>query len=114
MTNSLESDWKVYSKLIPVWRERYLQSKNDDLVAILSNDGKTPTERFWETKVRIDDEAKILDQFLGCHSRSKMWMSMLLMYRYGFILDEDLEQFSESLRRDIRGCSKVANRGVSG
>lgn len=112
MKDLLESDWKVYSRLIPVWRDRYLQSKNNEFITILSQDDKTPTEKFWETKGRFDDEVKILDQCLGHHSRSRMWMSILLMRRFGLILDEDLDQFSESLRQDVRVCAKVANSGA--
>lgn len=33
--NPKESDWKLYSKLIPFWRDRYLQRRNHELVAIL-------------------------------------------------------------------------------
>jgi len=67
----IESDWKLYSKLIPFWRDRYLQVRNRELTAILSDDGKTPTEQFWQTKERMDEEAQVLDQCLGSHSRSE-------------------------------------------
>lgn len=112
MKKVLESDWKIYSKLIPVWRDRYLQSRNEELLALLSEKARSPTEKFWEAKKQIDGEAKILDECLGYFSRSKMEMSILMMIRHGMIQDEELEQFSESLRQDLFAFTKMANNGA--
>ena len=49
----LESDWKCYTKHVPEWRERYLSRKNRELVAILSDSDKSPTERFWDANQLI-------------------------------------------------------------
>ena len=108
----LESDWKAYKRLIPSLRDRYLQRKNQKLVAILSQDGKTPTENFWQAKSLMDEQAQILHQCLGYHSRSKMWTSVLLMRNHGLIQDQDIDEFSESLKQDILKCSKAASNGV--
>jgi len=97
----LESDWKVYNELIPFWRDRFLLRQNEELISILSRESTTPTENFWETKKLIDTQAKVLDQCLGFHSRSKMWMSILSLRSHEVILDQDLERFSETLKRDI-------------
>lgn len=107
-----ESDWKTYSRLVPVWRDRYLELKNKELVAILNEGGKTPTEKFWDTKTRMDEVEKILKDCLGAHSRSKMEMSMLLMRRYALIGDDDLEQFSQSFREGLGEWSQMANDRV--
>ena len=109
----VESDWKLYSKLIPFWRDRYLTVKNREFTATLCQDGKTPTEVFWETKERVDKEAKILDQCLGRNSRSSMYMSMLLMHRYGLITDSDLNQFSEELSLALRKALGTSGVSVS-
>jgi hypothetical protein len=109
---TLESDWKAYKRIIPSLRDRYLQRKNQELVAILSNDGRTPTENFWQAKGSMDEQVQILHQCLDGHSRSKMWMSMLMMHSYGLIQDQDLDEFSELLKQDILSCSKAASNGV--
>ena len=37
-----ESDWKLYSKLVPEWRDRYLERKNQEFVEIFQNEKLTP------------------------------------------------------------------------
>lgn len=105
---NLESDWKMYNELVPLLRDRFFLRKNEELVSILSQLNKTPTEVFWETKSQIDQQAEIIDQCFGNHSRSKMWMSILMMRRHGLIGDQELEPFSDSLKQDVLKCSKVA------
>ena len=97
----LESDWKSFSKYVPDWRERYLAQKNKELVAMLEDCRRTPTEQFWDTKRFMKDEAKILENCLDGHSRSKMFLSLLLMFRCGLIGEPDLAVFSEELRKRI-------------
>ena len=101
-----ESDWKLYSKLVPFWRDRYLQVKNRELSASLSHEGIPPAEQFWEAKGRMDSVAGVLNEGLGHQSRSNMSLSLLLMHRHGLITDEDVSQFSEVLRQDIIQCVK--------
>ena len=43
-----ESDWKTFRKMLPELRERYLAEKNKEIVSIFMDEGRTPTERFWE------------------------------------------------------------------
>jgi hypothetical protein len=108
----LESDWKTFRKRVPEWRERYLLRKNEEIISILTDESKTPTERFWDAKERIKEEAKILVDCLDVHSRSKMPWYLLLMHRHGLIQDSDLGEFSEALREQIlassRGLAKKA------
>lgn len=98
----LESDWKTFKKRVPQWRERVLEKKNGEIIGILSDESKTPTERFWDAKNRMKEVAKILVDCLDGHSRSKMEWYLLLMNRHGLIQDTDLKEFSEPLRELIR------------
>ncbi|MDY7092710.1 MAG: multidrug transporter [Acidobacteriota bacterium] len=102
----LESDWKIYRERVSEWRERYLEKKNQEIVAILEDEGKTPTERFWEARRAMDEEADILTTCLDGHSRSKMSWNLLLMHGHGLVLDEDLEEFSDGLRESILRSSR--------
>jgi hypothetical protein len=102
----LESDWKTFRKLVSEWRERYLQKKNDEIIEILTDESKTPTERFWDAKERMKEEAKILVDCLDGHSRSKMAWYLLLMHRHELIQDYDLKEFSEALREQILTSSR--------
>jgi hypothetical protein len=102
----LESDWKTFRKRVPEWRERYLQGKNAEIISILKDASKTPSERFWDAKEKMKKEAKILVDCLDGHSRSKMRWSLLLMYGHGLIQDSDLGEFSESLKEQILTISQ--------
>jgi hypothetical protein len=97
----LESDWKTFRKRVPEWRERYLVSRNREIARLLSDESKTPTERFWEAKEQIDKDARLLVDLLDGHSRSKMERYLLAMYGKEFISDADLEEFSDALRERI-------------
>ena len=92
-----ESDWKRYRSLVDHLRDRYLKRKNAELVSELTHPEKTPTEQFWDTFEKMKKEAEVLDNCLGYHARSRMFMSMALMFRYGMIERKDLEGFSEDL-----------------
>lgn len=100
-----ESDWKRFRAMVPGLRERYLVKCNADLVDLLQNGSSTATGRFWEVEKRVGKEAGILRSCLDGHSRSKMFHSMLLMYRHRMLTDGDLDHFSEELRdRVLQGA----------
>ena len=101
MAKPLESDWKIYSKNVPEWRERYLTQKNGEIIAILSDREKTHTDRFWDAKRVMEDESRILRDCLDPHSRSNMVLSLCLMIRYKMVEESDLVNFSEELRERL-------------
>jgi len=96
-----ESDWKIFRKRVPEWRERYLSEKNKEIISILTDKDKTPTEQFWNAKEKMKEEAMVLVDCLDGHSRSKMTWYLFLMYRHGLIHDADLHEFSKDLREHI-------------
>lgn len=100
-----ERDWKTYSRMVPELRERYLKEKNAEIVAILEAEEKSQTERFRDARDKIERERKILEACLDPHSRSKMQIHLLLMYRYGMLKDADLDNFSGELREQFRKYS---------
>lgn len=97
----MESDWKKFSAMIPVWRERYLAERNARIVRALSNPKKTETERFWEAEELIYRESKVLRRCLDDLSRSKMWLRLMEMRAAGMIRREDLADFSEELQKQV-------------
>ena len=97
-----ESDWKTFRKMVPELRERYLAEKNKEIVAIFMAEGRTPTQRFWDARERIESERRILEACLDRHTRSKMRWYVHLMYGHGMLSDVDLENFTEDLRDDIK------------
>jgi hypothetical protein len=104
--NPKESDWKIFRKRVPEWRERYLHIRNRDILEILTDKDKTPTEQFWGAKKKMDDEAKMLRVCLDGHSRSKMFYYLYLMYQRGLVCDGDLDEFSTELKERMLGMVK--------
>lgn len=94
----LESDWKTFSKRLCEWRERYLEAKNQEILKVLVDEARTPTERFWDTYNMMRSEGRILKDCLDGASRSRMWLMMIGLYGSGFIGEKDLDEFSPGLR----------------
>lgn len=109
-----ESDWKKFSALVPVLRERYLQKQNARIAALLSAPNQTETERFWAAEKATAQTAQTLCACLDGHSRSKMWQFMLLMIRAGMLTQDDLAGFSpqlqESFAEDFAQSSRPAGK----
>ena len=97
----LESDWIMFKKHVPVWREQYLNHKNESIAALLTDKEESPIERFWNAKKMLKEDAYILTSCLDQYSRSKMTISLSLMIRYGLIEEPDLVVFSDELREQI-------------
>jgi predicted protein tyrosine phosphatase len=57
--------------------------QNKQIIGILTNERKTPIERFWDAKQRMEEEARILVDCLAGHSRSKVQWCLPLMHRHG-------------------------------
>lgn len=106
----LESDWKTFRRRVPEWRERYLSGKNKEIMAVLTDENRTPTERFWEAKEKMKKIARILVDCLDGHSKSEMPEYLNLMYGHGLIGDADLEEFSEPLRERILKWIEICDR----
>ncbi len=100
------TDWRLMRRHLSEWRDRYLERKNKEIVAVLQDENKTPTERFWEAKEIMDKEAQILEYCLNGHSRAKMLRYLLRMYCYGLINRTDLEEFSPELRERVLAAAE--------
>ena len=96
------SDWNAFRRRVPEWRERYLRLKNEELVGLLRDEALTPTERFWQAKERMAEEARVLRACLDGHSKGKVAWYLSLMHGHGMIGNDDLDEFSEGLRATVR------------
>ncbi len=96
-----ESDWKTFRNRVPEWRERYLRGVNQRLVGMLTDPNRSPTERFWDTKQKMKEEAQVLTKCLDGHSRSNMDWFLMLMLRHGLVTEDDLTEFSEELKERV-------------
>jgi hypothetical protein len=101
-----ESDWKLFRRIVPELRERYLEKTNEELKKLLLTPDQTPTQRFWNTHERIRKEAKILQQCLDGHSRSRMTSFIYTMLDHGLMDLDDLSGFSDELRESAKRWSQ--------
>lgn len=102
-----KSDWVRFTEMLPAIRERYLAGKNDELAAMLLSEGPSPSEKFRKAEEFIQREGKILKLCLGGQSRARQTMFMALMYRYHMLSDHDLDLFSETLAKQVRGFTAI-------
>ena len=93
-----ETDWKLFRRRVPEWRERYLEQQNQALRALLEQPNQTPTTIFWQVKNFADEQARVLVECFDGHSRSTMERFMITMYRYRVIARADIDEFSEELQ----------------
>ena len=96
-----ESDWKRYRDMVEFLKERYLKETNQRLSAILTDGNRSATDQFWDTFNEMKEKKKVLQDCLDRHSRSYMYLSMLLMLRHGMLKEEDLKGFSEELQEQL-------------
>ena len=101
MNEPLESDWKKFRAMLPVWRERYLAEKNLRIAAVLADAAKTDTDRFWDAEKLIGKEVRILRRCFDDIRRSRMWERLAEMRDAGVIRREDLTEFSPKLQDQV-------------
>lgn len=98
-----ESDWKLFRKRVPTWRERYLEQQNHTLRRLLDQPEQTPTTVFWQAKEFADEQARVLVNCFDGHSRSKMDDFLVLMIRHKVVRRTDLDEFSAELPARLGG-----------
>jgi len=111
----LESDWKTISEMMPTLRERYLAEQNARLARMLTETGRSETERFWDTLAEMKRQSKNLRDCLNDYSRSNMWLHMRAMVNVGMLRKADLVVFSGELQKELADslppCVRVEKTG---
>lgn len=102
-----EKDWKAFRKLVPILRDRYLGVRNEELAAMLDDDERSATEKFWDLEERVGEVAVALRACLDGHTRSKMKLFMMKMLGEGMMTVEDLDGFSDDLRASLTEWTKL-------
>ena len=93
----IESDWKLFRTLIPVWRERYVEKQLAKIKGKLVQE-EAPSDIFWSVYGIMKKQAKVLTDSFDNVSRSSMHVYLLTMYSYKIITLDDLKDFSGELR----------------
>ena len=102
-----KSDWKEFNRILPELRERYLRERNKELIVLLIDESKTPTERFWAVEEKAEKEAKILRKCLDGFSKSQAPLYLINLFRFGFMREEDLAGFSDEIRTFLKNMECI-------
>ena len=108
--NFNEKDWKLFRKKLPGWQEDYMNRLNKEYMEILSQEGKNPSDIFWELNDRLKDDKKQTGVIASRVSRSNMYTLLMNLLREDAITLADLSDFSEELQERLRWFVKAEER----
>ena len=94
-----EEDWKLFRSKIAIWQENYIDKLNKSYTEILNSDSN-PSEKFWKLEKRINNDKKHPGVVIQM-KRSTMIYNMAILLRDGVITKDDLDEFSDELRKSI-------------
>lgn len=99
-----ESDWKIFRKRVPRWQEDYMKKLNKEYIEILSRDGSA-AQNFWDLENRVFKDKRSVGVVIDMR-RSKMLINILGLLEDHVINLEDLDEFSEELRKEVTQITK--------
>lgn len=94
-----EKDWKLFRKKIVVWQENYMDKLNQEYVKLLTQD-KSASDKFWELNKRINQDKRKSGVIVEM-KRSVMMRNILELLNDGVIVEEDLDEFSDTFKETL-------------
>lgn len=94
-----EKDWKLFRKKIVVWQENYMDKLNQEYVKLLTQD-KSASDKFLELNKRINQDKRKSGVIVEM-KRSVMMRNILELLNDGVILEEDLDEFSDTFKETL-------------
>ena len=105
MYDGKESDWKLFSKLLPGWQERFMERLLGEYATIMAGQGRA-SEKFWKLQKRLQKDVRKVGVRADMR-RSVMDMNLWSLLHEGAITKDDLDGFSDELRQSLLGGSPV-------
>lgn len=96
----LNSDWKLFRRKISTWQETYMEKLVMEYTVLLNDDLPAST-KFWEIEKRIKQDKKRPGVLIDMR-RSQMVFDIFYLINDGVITFNDLEEFSEELREQVK------------
>ena len=96
-----KSDWKLYREKIADWQENYMARLNKEYIALLSEDDKIASDKFWELEKRIKNDRRHPGVIIEV-SKSDAVFDIVRLIRLEVIVFEDLADFSEDLQQAVK------------
>ena len=110
MIQVTESDWKLFRQRIPEWQERYMDALLREYAALLARSEKA-SNRFWSLEKRIHEDRQRVGA-VARMSRSSMYINLLALLRDGAITLNDLDGFSDDLRKQLESATSDLNHAT--
>ena len=99
-----ESDWKIFRIRGRRWQADYMKKLNKEYIEILSRDGSA-AQNFWDLENRVFKDKRSVGVVIDMR-RSKMLINILDLLEDHVINLEDLDEFSEELRKEVTQITK--------
>ena len=109
MYQVIEKDWKLFRKLLPGWQEAYMERLAKEYMELLSSDMQA-SDKFWELDKRIKLDKRRTGVLARGVSRSNMFQLIINLIYEETISEDDLKEFSESLRENIHVWLEIDRR----
>ena len=99
-----EADWKYFRKVFPELQNRFLESKNNEIIQILTDSEKTPVERFRKSREVSDSIDGELQRCNRNTPRRRLIVTTISMFNIGMMVKEDLLGFSLKFQEQVNSC----------
>jgi hypothetical protein len=96
-----EKDWRIFRDLHPIWLDRFCESVNHELVAMLSDKNQSPHDRYIAVYKLIHKRDKELGTAFDDFRRSTALFQIAIIRKLGVITDEELGRFSAEVQSSL-------------
>ncbi|MGN0497013.1 MAG: hypothetical protein ACI4GW_12370 [Lachnospiraceae bacterium] len=96
-----KKDWKLFREKLAEWQENYMAQLNREYIALLSEDDKNASDKFWKLEKRIKKDKKHPGVIMEMNKSEAIW-DIVDLIRLGVISYEDLFDFSEDLKQAVK------------
>ena len=97
----MEKDWKLFKKKLGSWQESYMDKLIEEYKDILNSDTSS-SDKYWSLRKKIYEDYKSPGVLARDVSRSNMFIILLGLLRDEAITMDDLDEFSDELKEDIK------------
>ena len=96
-----KKDWKLFRERLSDWQEKYMEDLIKEYVNFLNDDTKPASEKFWELEKRIKEDKRHPGVLMELKKSEVIW-DMVHLIRLKVITSDDLSEFSEELRQEVK------------
>lgn len=95
-----KNDWKLYRTRISEWQEAYMGRLVSEYMEVLNGEGNA-SDKFWELEERIKKDRKHPGVIVEM-SKGNMIFDIVTLINTDVITFEDLEDFSDELKEQVK------------